>query len=154
MGRRQAIFKRILIGYDGSPQSEKAADLALSIAKAMDAHVLVFGVARPPEPATRVEVDAVLDDAKEHYEEGFKRILTSARESGVEITTEVAVGHPAEQIIHKAETEKLDLVVLGSAARRPSKSGFSVRYPKRCFDTNIVPSWSCVEAVGSAFAID
>ena len=103
----------ILIGYDGSPQSEKATDLAMSIAKSMDAQVIVFAVARPPEPATRVEVDAVLDDAREHFEEGFKRIVADARESGIEISTEMAVGHPAEQIIHKAETEKIDLVVLG-----------------------------------------
>jgi len=46
------MFKKILVGYDGSPQSEKAADLAISIAKAMDAQILVFAVARPPEPAT------------------------------------------------------------------------------------------------------
>ena len=51
-GRRQTMFKKILVGYDGSPQSEKAADLAISIAKAMDAQILVFAVARPPEPAT------------------------------------------------------------------------------------------------------
>ncbi len=112
-GRRHTMFKKILVGYDGSPQSERAADLAMSIAKAMDAQVLFFAVARPPEPATRVEVDAVLDDAKEHFEEGFKRLITDARESGIEVTTEVAVGHPAEQIIHKAEVGKIDLVVLG-----------------------------------------
>jgi nucleotide-binding universal stress UspA family protein len=29
------------------------------------------------------------------------------------VETEVAVGHPAEQIIHKAEMMKADLVILG-----------------------------------------
>ncbi len=112
-GRRRTLFRKILVGYDGSSQSEKAADLGLALAQALDAQVLVFAVARPPEPATSVEVQAVLDDAKEHYEEGFKRLLEAAREQGVHIETEIAVGHPAEQIIHKAETAKADLVILG-----------------------------------------
>ena len=112
-GRRQGVFRKIMVGYDGSTQSEKAAELALSIAGSMDCHVLLFAVARPPEPATSVEVHAVLDDAKEHYEEGFRRIAGIANQKGISMDTEIAVGHPAEQIIHKAETGKIDLVVLG-----------------------------------------
>lgn len=112
-GRRQGAFRNILVGYDGSAQSEKAAAVALSIAANMDSRVLLFAVARPPEPATSVEVHAVLDDAREHYEEGFKRIVAQAREKRIAIETEIAVGHPAEQIIHRAEVGKIDLVVLG-----------------------------------------
>lgn len=108
-GRRHSVFQKILVGYDGSPQAEKAAQLAFSMAKAMDSNVLLFAVARPPEPATSVEVEAVLDDAKEHYQEAFQKLLQKASGSNVEI----AIGHPAEQIIHKAETMKADLVILG-----------------------------------------
>lgn len=113
IGRRRTVFQHILVGYDGSEQSEKAADVALGLARAVDAKILVFAVARPPEPATSVEVHAVLDDAKEHFEQGFKRLTEGAREAGVELRTEVGFGHPAEQIIHKAEAEKADLVILG-----------------------------------------
>jgi nucleotide-binding universal stress UspA family protein len=71
-GRRQnPHFRRILAGYDGSVQAEKAVDVAIYLAESLDATVLVFAVARPPEPATSVEVEAVLDDAREHYEQGF-----------------------------------------------------------------------------------
>jgi nucleotide-binding universal stress UspA family protein len=112
-GRRHGVFGKILVGYDGSAQSEKAAALALSMAEAMDAQVLLFAVARPPEPATSVEVHAVLDDAREHYQEGFSRIVATAREKGISIETEIVAGHPAEQIIHRAEKGKIDLVVLG-----------------------------------------
>lgn len=112
-GRRHGVFRKILVGYDSSAQSEKAVAVALSIAEAMDSQVLLFAVARPPEPATSVEVHAVLDDAREHYQEGFNRIVATAREKGVNIDTEIVVGHPAEQIIHRAETAKIDLVVLG-----------------------------------------
>lgn len=112
-GRRHSVFAKILVGYDGSPQAEKAVHLAFSMAKAMDSKVLLFAVARPPEPATSVEVEAVLDDAREHYEQAFQKLLQAGRESSIDMETEVAVGHPAEQIIHKAEMMKADLVILG-----------------------------------------
>ena len=111
--RHDSIFRKILVGYDGSKYSEHAVSVALNIAHCCDAKLLVFAVARPPEPATRVEVDAMLDDAREHFEESFKHIQERAKEADVEIETAIVVGHPTEQIIHRAETDNVDLVVLG-----------------------------------------
>jgi nucleotide-binding universal stress UspA family protein len=54
--RHNAHFRRMLIGYDGSPQSEKAVEIAFSLAQCIDSTVLVLAVARPPEPATSVEL--------------------------------------------------------------------------------------------------
>ncbi len=115
--RRNPVFRRILVGYDGSPQAEKAVDIAFSLAECLDATVLIFAVARPPEPATSVEMEAVLDDAKEHFEEGFKKILEKARSHDLEVKTDMAVGHPAEQIIHRAEADGVDLIILGRRGR-------------------------------------
>jgi nucleotide-binding universal stress UspA family protein len=113
-GKRQnPHFRKLLVAYDGSPQSEKAVDVAFSLAECLDATVLIFAVARPPEPPTSVELEAVVDDAKEHFEEGFKKIVERARAHNLEIKTDMAVGHPAEQIIHRAELENIDLIVLG-----------------------------------------
>lgn len=117
MGRRHSQFKKILIGYDGSTQGEKATETALALAESLDAKVLLFAVARPPEPATMVEVDAMLDNAREHFEEQFKKLTQRAKELGVELETDIAVGHPVEQIIHRAETDHVDLIVLGSRGR-------------------------------------
>jgi nucleotide-binding universal stress UspA family protein len=119
-GRRHSQFKTILIGYDGSAPSDKATETGLALAQSLDAKVLLFAVARPPEPATMVEVDAMLDDAREHFEEQFKRIAQRAREIGVEMTTDIAVGHPVEQIVHRADLGHFDLIVLG----RRGKSRF------------------------------
>ena len=113
-GRRQnPHFRKIMVGYDSSAQADKAVDVALSLAESLDCTVLVFAVARPPEPATSVEMEAVLDDAREHYEEGFKRIVEKAKGHDLQITTDIVVGHPAEQIVHRAEQDKVDLIILG-----------------------------------------
>jgi len=119
-GRRHSPFKKILIGFDGSPQSEKATESALSLARSLDAKVLLFAVARPPEPATMVEVDAMLDDAREHFEGQFKKIAQRANDFEVEMETVIVVGHPVEQIVHRAELDRVDLIVLG----RRGKSRF------------------------------
>jgi nucleotide-binding universal stress UspA family protein len=113
MGRRHSQFKRILIGFDGSSQAEKATEIGLSLAQSLDSKVLLFSVARPPEPATMVELSAMLDDAREHFEEKFKKMVQRAKELNVELSTDIAVGHPVEQIVHRAETDKIDLIVLG-----------------------------------------
>jgi nucleotide-binding universal stress UspA family protein len=113
MGRRHSQFKKILVGFDGSAQSEKATESALALAQSLDSSLLLFAVARPPEPATMVELDAMLDDAREHFEEQFKKIIQRAKNLGVELQTDIAVGHPVEQIVHRAETDQVDLIVLG-----------------------------------------
>jgi nucleotide-binding universal stress UspA family protein len=115
--RHNPHFRRLLVGYDGSAQSEKAVDMALSLAECLDATVLIFAVARPPEPPTSVELEAVLDDAREHFEEGFKKIMERARGHNVDVQTAMAVGHPAEQIIHRAEADGIDLIILGRRGR-------------------------------------
>lgn len=117
MGRRHSQFKKMLIGFDGSPQSEKATESALALAQSLDAKVLLFAVARPPEPATMVEVDAMLDDAREHFEEQFKKIIQRAKDLDVDLQTDIAVGHPVEQIVHRAEADHVDLIVLGRRGR-------------------------------------
>jgi nucleotide-binding universal stress UspA family protein len=103
----------ILVGFDGSEQSKKAADTAIGLARCLDAKILLLAVARPPEPATSVELEAVLDDAKEHFEQAFIPIRSAASNADVDLKTDIAIGHPAEQIIHRAEQDKVDLVVLG-----------------------------------------
>jgi nucleotide-binding universal stress UspA family protein len=113
MGRRHSQFKKILIGFDGSSQSEKATEIGLSLAQSLDSKVLLFAVARPPEPATMVELNAMLDDAREHFEEQFKKIIQRAKGLEIELETDIAVGHPVEQIVHRAETDHIDLIVLG-----------------------------------------
>ena len=115
--RRNAYSRKLLVGYDGSPQSEKAVDVAFSLAECVDATVLIFAIARPPEPSTAVELEAVLDSAKEHFEEGFKKILERARGRDLNVNTDMAVGHPAEQIIHRAEADGIDLIILGRRGR-------------------------------------
>lgn len=108
------MINKLIVAYDGSSQSERAFELALEIAQKHAAQMVVFAVARPPEPPVSVEVEAVLENATEYYRARFKALEEKAANLGLEPPRfEVRVGHPAEQIVHFADEEKADMIVMG-----------------------------------------
>ena len=54
-----------------------------------------------------------LERGEEHYEKFFINLRQEASQHGVPIKTSVALGHPAEQIIHWAEKHHISLIVMG-----------------------------------------
>jgi nucleotide-binding universal stress UspA family protein len=110
------MLKKILVAFDGSEQSYKAFDFALdmsSLCAGSSPELIVLSVAQPPEPADIVEVDAIIDSATQHYEELFKGLREKAKAKGLEIKTDVAVGHPAAQIVKVADEKKCDMIIVG-----------------------------------------
>jgi nucleotide-binding universal stress UspA family protein len=107
------VFETILVAYDGSPQSQRATDLAFSMAESMGSKLLIFAVIRPPEPAARAELNAILDEGREHYEQSFAQLRERATKAGLVLETEIEVGHPAEHIVHRAEQTRAGLIVMG-----------------------------------------
>jgi nucleotide-binding universal stress UspA family protein len=55
----------------------------------------------------------MLDRGKSHFAEEFTQLSEQARETGVDLKSHVAVGHPAEQILRYAEDSHADLIVMG-----------------------------------------
>ena len=51
------------------------------------------------------------------FRSGFKKILEKARPHNLDVKTDIAVGHPGEQIIHRAEVDGIDLIILGRRGR-------------------------------------
>ena len=106
-------IKKILSAHDGSESAGKAYLYALDLAQKYGADLLVFAVASPPEFAEDVETEAVLENAQEHYEKLFTTLREQAAAQGIQPRCEVVVGHPAEQIIYRAEQGGFDLIVMG-----------------------------------------
>ena len=106
-------FQRILVAFDASPHAEHALNVALSMAGDMRAKLFVLAVIRPPEPAESAEFHAVLEEGRERFESSFIPVRARAKEREIELETDVVVGHPAEQILHRADTIQASLIVLG-----------------------------------------
>lgn len=107
------MIKKILVAYDGGEESHSAFLFGLDMAKQFEAEIEVLSVVRVLEPPEDVETRDNLERGREHYEKFFKHLRHEASENGIHIKTEVALGHPAEQIIHWAEKGKVDLILLG-----------------------------------------
>ncbi len=106
-------MKHILIAHDGSAPADRAFEFALELARKFGAELSVLSVVRPPEPPDEVETEAVIESAKEHYEQAFERLRRRASEAGVPAAFAIVVGHPAEQIVHYAESHGIDHIVMG-----------------------------------------
>ena len=111
------MYRRILTGYDGSEAGRKAFDAALELARKDAAELFVLTVARPPEIGDDVETEAVIENSRAYHHKLLAPLQRVVESSGVKGHFEVAVGHPAEQIIYDADRHDVDLIVVGDRGR-------------------------------------
>ena len=115
-------FGRIVVAFDGSPDSVKAVRMACSMAKEYGADLKVVHVYSAPlftyaTPAPTPQVDARL--LEESAREVASRILEGARrltrDLGVEAQSELLeAGSVVQAIVEFAASEKCDLIVVGT----------------------------------------
>jgi len=105
--------KHILIAYDGSEPAAHAFDFALALASKFEGALHALAVVRPPELPEDVETEAVIESTREDYQKQLAALQARAAKAGVKMSFSVAIGHPAEQIVHYAETHGVDHIVLG-----------------------------------------
>jgi nucleotide-binding universal stress UspA family protein len=111
------MYKRILVGYDGSDAGKKAFETALQLAATHGAELYVLSVSRPPEIGNDVETEAVIENSQRYHQELLAELKPEVAAKGVKAYFEVAVGHPAEQIIYDADRRAVDLIVVGDRGR-------------------------------------
>lgn len=111
------MYRKILVGYDGSAAGRKAFDAALELAAKHGAELYVLSVARPPEVADDVETEAVIENSRQYHRRMLAELKSSVAARSVKTHFEVAVGHPAEQIIFDADRHGADLIVVGDRGR-------------------------------------
>jgi len=111
------MYRKILVGYDGSAAGRKAFDAALDLAAKHGAELYVVSVARPSEVGDDVETEAVIEHSRQYHRRLLAELKTSVATKGVKAHYEVAVGHPAEQIIYYADRAGADLIVVGDRGR-------------------------------------
>ena len=109
------MISRVLVPMDESEMAERALRFALEAHP--DAEIVVLHVAGQPSsmmgsPAGLALADDTEEAAAERAEGLFERVREIAAESGVDIATEVMVGHPARAVVDASE--EFDVVVIGS----------------------------------------
>jgi universal stress protein A len=107
-------MKKIVVGYDASPEADRALERAAEVAKAFGADVIVTSVARILYGGGKglAGIDPI--DSPELHEEEARRAKERLSELGVEAKTIDGLGDPGRMIVKVAEANDADLIVVGS----------------------------------------
>ena len=110
-----ATFKTLLVGDDGTPEAERAVDVAISLAHSLRAKLIVLGVVGPPSPESQAEGYGLqtVTQARESLKERLKQKVQASGQAGMEVVTEIFEGKPDEVIIQRVEQASVDLVIVG-----------------------------------------
>ena len=119
-------FSKILVPTDFSEDSKLALSYAIELAQKFSAEIVVVHVDQPLAPVMVSELNPGLDVGTMNRIAEEQRLLalreldqTSAhlRESGVKSRGLMRVGAPFLEILHAAQTENADLIVMGTHGR-------------------------------------
>jgi nucleotide-binding universal stress UspA family protein len=114
------MFKRILIATDGSLFSDKAAELAVSLAASVNAELVALNV--EPRYESFLFSERVLDDIeralRKHSDDVLAKVVELAGKAAMPCKIQ-RVKHeaPFRAIIEAAEGSSSDLIVMGSHGR-------------------------------------
>lgn len=116
-------MKRILVAVDGSAESNKALDFAVSLAKGAHAELLVVNVAEDmcPIGLTEFDVRTVRDIAQKESDAVLAAALERAKAGGAKARGITESGSPAEVIDGIAKREQVDQVVVGSHGKHGAR---------------------------------
>jgi nucleotide-binding universal stress UspA family protein len=108
-------FGRILVGVNGTSEAERATAVAISLAKSLEAHLIVFGVIAPLSAETQAEGVGLdeISQARADLEAQVRTASVKAVGLGIDVVTEIVEGDPEKAIEHRIAEDSVDLVVVG-----------------------------------------
>lgn len=118
-------MRRVLVPIDDSPMAERALERAIEDYHDAELHLLHVidyveaGYAASPEMGMGTYIDEWEQAARDRAEDLFEDAREAAANAGFdgEITTRIEIGPPSRSIVHYAEAEDVDYVVMGCHGR-------------------------------------
>jgi nucleotide-binding universal stress UspA family protein len=121
--RRYGVYRRIVVGTDGSPTADRAVDVAGELARMTGADVHVVTAYRPVRAAAIAGASAAGgavvpawfgDDERVAAEEVVRRATERLGRAGVSARSVARLGEPADALLAVTEEFDADLVVIGN----------------------------------------
>ena len=109
------MYRKILVGYDGSDGSKAALDQAVVLAQKFHSALVALWAqgSLPHYPETVAEIEEEANCGRTFFRNISHHAITVAKKSGVRISCEHIAGHPARALVKYAKDNKCDLIVLG-----------------------------------------
>ncbi len=124
------LFSKLLVPIDGSEPSFHAARVAINIANKFNSEIIVLFVVVSPSKSeyanltglvTPKQIDMIIKNAKEESKKWFNRIedIVKEKDPNIKLSTKVILTGIAVygEIIHYAQEENIDLIVIGTRGR-------------------------------------
>lgn len=110
------MYKRILVGYDGSEGGERALNKAVELAKAFGSELCLLTVVPPSSMAfgeivvpDAVNLSLIIESSRKRLSEVSSRLASQ----GFKVRFDVLTGDPGDTIVSYADVNECDLIVLG-----------------------------------------
>ena len=119
------MFKRILVAYDGSPESGRALIVGIQLAKSLKADLSTVYVYEKLPAFAAGYMDFGVNGASivlprqayQYYRTLLVNAQQAARQQGIALKTELAEGDEVKAIVECVERTRSDLLVLGIPRR-------------------------------------
>ena len=116
-------FEKILVPVDFSEVSPKIAPVAYNVVKAGDASVHLLFVARMFHYYAEVyvnvgSIEAMQGEIIRGAEKKMDEFVEAHFKGYPNVTAKVILGDPAEEILRYADSEKMDLIIMGTHGRK------------------------------------
>ncbi|PIN97402.1 MAG: universal stress protein [Nitrosopumilus sp. CG10_big_fil_rev_8_21_14_0_10_33_7] len=118
-------FKKILVPLDGSLNSIRGLNEAISLARLGSSQITGIHVL-PVYPKNLIGTfDTYVTYKSKLAKEFFEKAKTSAARHGIEFSQEILFGNDMARLItNYAKTSKMDIIILGSRGKGDPKAGF------------------------------
>jgi nucleotide-binding universal stress UspA family protein len=137
IGAGTNMYTRILIAYDGKPESEPVLRQGVALASVFNARVILVGVVTQDTRILIAEAMAPMglsDRFAEEFRDALESEAEAIRQSGVEVEVHCAKGEPSEAICFTAHETQADLMVIGHHERAGLQHYFDQSTGRSIFD--------------------
>jgi nucleotide-binding universal stress UspA family protein len=113
------MYSRIMLTLDRSPLAEQALPHAVALAQAFRAHLDVLAVVPlgAPDASGKYALHADWDAEAAESREYLAGVVSRLKDEGLQVTSEVARGNVAEEILRHAADSEADLLVMSTHGR-------------------------------------
>ena len=155
MVRETLMYQKILVAYNGSPESRLALEECLRLSPAPSAQIHLLVVVSPPPyllvgefaAAAVLSVEEGLAAEREKMEKELAGGASFLTAGGLTVTRHLEVGDPVNVIEELARQLQVELVILGHSRQKP----LALRWWRGSTDTLLVEKLRCSLLVASGF---
>lgn len=136
------MYRRILVAYNGAPESRLALDEAVRIAPDASVEVHLAAVVHYPSAyllAGEYVPEVALADEREHMEGDLKAAHDVLAAKGLKVIDHLVVGEPVDVLTKLVAELGIDLLILG----HPRSKSFALRWWRGSVDAILIERVRC-----------